>query len=472
MRVEAELGGLLAQLLLGGARAGHDEAHAVHALDQAGQRLERELEALLVDQPAHQQHELLVRLGEAAAQRVEVVHRHELGGVDPVRDHGHARLLEPVDVGHVLAHVGRAGDHPLRAVGHPALDAVDVGLRVLVHPALVAAVLGGVDRDHERRAEALGQVVAGAGHEPVVAVHHVEVVAVAHLHPGGQHVRVHVLDPGHELAEVARALGLADAVDQHAAGLLLGRVLLAPARDHVHVDVLGRQVLGQLAHVARQPALDQRGVLPGQDEGAHQGVVREARSRSGARLRSAGGGVFQTAERSVEVRGVRRRAPIGVVAGQRARAHEGPIARLQGQQLARRRRARPGRRPAATVRSSARRAAKASSATWGESQVEKSLRAPQVEASRSRRSAPTRSMPSLSVTSSRPARGASSSTARSHCCPSYHQWPSSSVSSAQQSSPPAAEARGRALDEVARVRRAPARARGRGRRAGRRCPRA
>ena len=43
----------------------------------------------------------------------------------------------------------RAGDHPLGAVGHPALDAVDVGLRVLVDPALVAAVLGGVDGDDE-----------------------------------------------------------------------------------------------------------------------------------------------------------------------------------------------------------------------------------------------------------------------------------------------------------------------------------
>ena len=74
----------------------------------------------------------------------------------------HVRLLEAVDVGHVLAHVGRAGDQPLGPVGHPALDAVDVGLRVLVDPALVAPVLGGVDRDHERRAEALGQVVAGA----------------------------------------------------------------------------------------------------------------------------------------------------------------------------------------------------------------------------------------------------------------------------------------------------------------------
>ena len=187
------------------------------ALDQPRQGLERELEALLVHQPAHEQHEPLVGRREARAQRVQVVHRHELGWVDPVRDHVHAALLEPVDVRHVLAHVRGAGDQALGAVGHPALDAVDVGLRVLVDPALVAAVLGGVDGHHERRSEALGEVVTRRGHEPVMAVDHVEVVAVPHLHAGGEHVRVHVLDPGHELAQVARALRLANAVHEHTA---------------------------------------------------------------------------------------------------------------------------------------------------------------------------------------------------------------------------------------------------------------
>ena len=75
---------------------------------------------------------------------------------------------------------------------------------MLVDPALVAAVLGGVDRRHQRRVEALGEVVAGVGDEPVVAVDEVEAVAVAELDPGGQHVGVHPLDPGDELAEVGR----------------------------------------------------------------------------------------------------------------------------------------------------------------------------------------------------------------------------------------------------------------------------
>ena len=201
---------------------GDEEAHVAQPLDQARQRLERELEALLVDEPADQHDQPLVRRGEARAQRVEVVDRLEVERIDAVGDHRHPVLLEAVDVGDVAAHVVRARDDAVRAVGHPALDAVDVGLRVLVHPALVAPVLGRVDRDHERAAEAPCQVVAGHRDEPVVAVDEVEVEAVAQLDPGGEHVGVHVLDPGDELAQVARAPRLADAVDADALDLLLG----------------------------------------------------------------------------------------------------------------------------------------------------------------------------------------------------------------------------------------------------------
>jgi hypothetical protein len=158
--VEAQVAGLGAQLLLVRAGAGDDEAHVPDPLDQPRQRLERELEALLVDEPADEQDQLLVRLSEAHAEVVEVGDRYEVARVDPVRDHGDALLLEAVDVGDVPAHVGRAGDHALRAVGHPPLDPVDVRLRVLVDPALVAAVLGRVDRHRERAAEPLREMVA------------------------------------------------------------------------------------------------------------------------------------------------------------------------------------------------------------------------------------------------------------------------------------------------------------------------
>ena len=94
---------------------------------------------------------------------------------------------------------------------------------MLVDPALVAAVLGGVDRGHQGRVEALREVVAGVGDEPVVAVDEVEVEAVAELDAGGEHVRVHPLDPGDELVELGGPGRLADPVDVDAADQLLGR---------------------------------------------------------------------------------------------------------------------------------------------------------------------------------------------------------------------------------------------------------
>ena len=102
-----------AQLGLVGARAGDQEAGARDGLDQPRHRLERELEALLVDEPADQQHELLVGRGELGAQALElgVVVRLQVAGVDPVRDHGDALLVDAEDVGDLLAHVVRAGDH-------------------------------------------------------------------------------------------------------------------------------------------------------------------------------------------------------------------------------------------------------------------------------------------------------------------------------------------------------------------------
>ena len=148
---------------------------------------------------------------------------------------------------------------------------MDVALRVLVDPALVAAVLGRVDRRHERRAEASREVVAGHRDEPVVAVDEVEVVAIAELDPGGEHVGVHALDPGDELAQVGRPGRLADAVDRGRRGDLLGGDS-SPPRVRTWTSMPGAgEALGELAHVAGEPALDQRRVLPGEDQDSGQG---------------------------------------------------------------------------------------------------------------------------------------------------------------------------------------------------------
>jgi hypothetical protein len=124
--VDAEPARLRTQRPLVGPRPRDQEAHVAEPLDQPGKRVERQLEALLVHQPADQQQQALVGSGELGAQALEVLHRLEVERVDPVRDHRHPRLLQAVDIGHVPAHVVRAGDHALGAVGHPPLDPVDV----------------------------------------------------------------------------------------------------------------------------------------------------------------------------------------------------------------------------------------------------------------------------------------------------------------------------------------------------------
>ncbi len=85
-----------------------------------------------------------MRLGEAGAEARPLVFlkRTKIGGIDPVRDDGDALLFDRVDVGNVVAHVGGAGDDLVCPVRHPVLDAVNVTLGMLVHPTLMASVLG------------------------------------------------------------------------------------------------------------------------------------------------------------------------------------------------------------------------------------------------------------------------------------------------------------------------------------------
>ena len=107
------------------------------------------------------------------------------------------------------------------AAHHPPLDAVDVALRVLLHPALVAAVLGRVHGHEPRALEAPRQLARRARHQPVVGVDEVERERVAERGAGRAHVVVHGVDPGDEGVEVVlRELGLAHAVDGHAVAVL------------------------------------------------------------------------------------------------------------------------------------------------------------------------------------------------------------------------------------------------------------
>ena len=55
-----------------------------------------------------------------------------------------------------------------------------------------------------------------------------------------------------------------------AVAILLRRQAAAAAREDVDLGALGDELLGELAHVARQPALDDRRVLPGEDQDARR----------------------------------------------------------------------------------------------------------------------------------------------------------------------------------------------------------
>jgi hypothetical protein len=86
-----------------------------------------------------------------------------------------------------------------------------------------------------------------------------------------------VVDPADEAVEVVlRVVGLADAVHGDAVAVLLGVQVTAAARDHVDVHAVGHEVLRQLAHVPRQAALDDRRVLPAQDQDARGHAERQA----------------------------------------------------------------------------------------------------------------------------------------------------------------------------------------------------
>ena len=107
------------------------------------------------------------------------------------------------------------------------------------------------------------------GDEPVVRVHEVE--AAAELDARGQHVLVHVVDPGDERVEVVlREVGLAHAVHDHAVAVLDRRQPPAAAGDDVHLVAVAHELLGQLAHVPREAALDDRRVLPREGQDAHR----------------------------------------------------------------------------------------------------------------------------------------------------------------------------------------------------------
>ena len=155
---------------------------------------------------------------------------------------------------------------------HPPLDGVDVRLRMLVDPALVAAVLGRVDGHQPRQPPAAHERARRRRDEPVVRVHEVE-APPSSSPAASRSAFIRSTQAMNASRSSPRELGLADAVDGHAMAVLDGVQAPAAACEDVDLVAVAHQLLGQLAHVARQAALDDRRVLPGQRQDPH---VRES----------------------------------------------------------------------------------------------------------------------------------------------------------------------------------------------------
>ena len=153
---------------------------------------------------------------------------------------------------------------------HRALGCVDVGLRVLVHPPLVAAVLGRVDGDQPREPRAAGDLAGRVGDQPVMRVDQVDAELVGELIAARAHAGVHQFHPGDERLHVSRKRRRLEAVDDHAVPFLARCQARAAPRQDVHLGAVPHEPLRQLAHVARKTALDDRRILPGQYEDAHR----------------------------------------------------------------------------------------------------------------------------------------------------------------------------------------------------------
>jgi hypothetical protein len=108
--------------------------------------------------------------------------------------------------------------------------------------------------------------------EPVVAVDQVVGMRFRERLADRKHVVVHALNPRHESIEVTRPARLAHSVHRHPAERSHPRarlgILSDPTRQHIHSHPLAYQRLSELAHVAREPALDHRRVLPGEEQHA------------------------------------------------------------------------------------------------------------------------------------------------------------------------------------------------------------
>ena len=215
---------------------------------------------------------------------------------------------------------------------------------MLVDPALVAPVLRRVDRHDERAAEAPRQVVAGGRDEPVVAVDEVESKRSPSSTPAAS---MSAFMCSTQATNSPRSRGRRGSRTRwtHTPPRSSSAAIDSSPREDVHLDAVRHELLGELAHVARQAPLDEGRVLPGEDEDARAHNSGSPAPRAPAR---GCGGRAAPQSLAAAPRSARQRAPSarsrGYGAGQLAVDHERPVGGLQREQLAQR--PRPAAAPA------------------------------------------------------------------------------------------------------------------------------
>jgi hypothetical protein len=100
-------------------------------------------------------------------------------------------------------------------------------------------------------------------------VHKIELESFAKPHAELAHVGVHAVHPVHKRVDVPGKLWLADAMHHHPMAKLLGWEVSPAAGQDVNFHAFAHEVFGELSHVPCEATLDDRGILPGDQQHAH-----------------------------------------------------------------------------------------------------------------------------------------------------------------------------------------------------------
>ncbi|MDZ7727518.1 MAG: hypothetical protein U5Q44_04595 [Dehalococcoidia bacterium] len=214
-----------------------------------GQRLDEDVDALQLLQPADPEQDGGVRVETEGTARLGAVARMEELEVDAAGDGVQARFLGAVVAGEQVAFVAARRDDGVSAARGHAL-VVDTDARLLFADARAVLHLAeGVEHDDLGRIPGAGELHAGAGALPVVAVDDVVAVPLG----GGEVARV--ADEFPQVLRKAFLLGFPGwaCIDGHepqvGRDVLDSGAVVVPAREDVDLVAHGGEFAGELQHI-------------------------------------------------------------------------------------------------------------------------------------------------------------------------------------------------------------------------------